>query len=249
MILIIIVAVFMILLATLILMMSVQSKERENYLREVCLYSTEKFYYALQNKMETVRCYRHDLANHIQTLEWLMEKEENQEGTYKAIKSCQDNLKEKYLELKSVIYSDDELLNTFFSLKKQICDEKEIKTRIEITEGSYEEIKKVDLIGLLHNLWDNAIEACEKIVDSEDRQISFYMGKCENKIEICIQNSIIKNEKVQFSTAKREKTLHGIGLLVIRTLVEKYNGSIGIKTNEKDGNIVFDIELLTNTMS
>ena len=44
----------------------------ENQLKEAYLLSMQEFYEVIQSQLKAVRRYRHDLAGHIQTLEWIL---------------------------------------------------------------------------------------------------------------------------------------------------------------------------------
>lgn len=213
------VVVFVVILLIVLLSMRTREKERENQLIQAYMESLQSFYSMIQQRIEMTRRYRHDLAKHIQTLEVMMEQEENQD-----IAEYMDNLKIRYIELKKCEYCTDEVINTVVSIKKQQCDEKQIPMEIQIAEEDYRIIKDIDLVGVLYNLLDNAVEASERIASDGVKGIFLTMGKNEKEIWMQVENYIDPEEKITFETSKEDKDAHGIGMKVIGYLVKKYNG-------------------------
>ena len=82
----------------------------------------------------------------------------------------------------------------------------------------------LDITALFANLWDNAIEACNKI-KAENRFINIDMKKVNAFVVLSLVNSFNgivhgKGEYIQ-STKKQH---NGVGLTIIRATVEKYDG-------------------------
>ena len=99
-------------------------------------------------------------------------------------------------------------------------------------------IKEVDLYSLFGNIIDNAIEAVSKLEDETLRCIGINIHTIGNFISIKVDNYYMGD--IQFSkegkpiTSKENKDYHGYGISSIQAIVEKYNGSMSIKT---EGNI------------
>ena len=92
-------------------------------------------------------------------------------------------------------------------------------------------ISEEDLFILLGSALDNAIEACEKI-EREGRYVLLKTGFDERRFWIWIENAAKLTEEEQagrLSTRKADKKSHGLGLLTIQKIVEKYNGMWQIK--------------------
>ena len=76
------------------------------------------------------------------------------------------------------------------------------------------------------NLWDNAIEACQKL-DIEERWINFEMRITENKFLMEITNpceKILWDEAGKLRTTKTDKGPHGIGVRTIKDITERHGG-------------------------
>ncbi len=221
--------------------MKIREIEQENQLLQSYMDAIREFYLGIQEGVEATRKYRHDLAKHIQTMEKLLEGQNlNHACEYR------DNLKEQYESLKSREFCSDEIVNTILNIKKEQCCEKKIPLEIQVEDVIYNEIEEADLVSILHNLLDNAIEANERIFEEKERGIWFGMKKESNYIVIEMKNRIIKGEKITFQTHKIRKEEHGIGTKIIEMLVKKYNGTRTWQVQEEQ--LIFEdrIELVPN---
>lgn len=208
--------VFIIFLLALYRIMKIREMEQENEWTQSYMDAMQEFYLGIQEGIEATRKYRHDLAKHIQTMETLL-KGQNLDYAYE----YRDNLKEQ-------------------------CCEKKIALEIEVEDTIYNEIEEADLVSVLHNLLDNAIEANERIFKEEERGIWFGMKKESDHIVIEMKNRIIRGEKITFQTHKARKEEHGIGTKIIEMLVKKYHGTRTWQVQEEQ--LIFEdrIELVPN---
>ena len=183
--------------------------EGENRVLREYVDSAEKFYRTMQQRIEAVRRYRHDLAGHRRTLESLLEEANG--------KDC-----------------SDEIVNAVVSAARQRCGEKGIPLAICVEDVSYGEVEETDLAGLLQNLFGNAVEASERIPRGEKQSIRFAMGRQGNEIRIEMENHIRPGEPVSMQTWKPEKEEHGIGTRIIDRIIEKYGGRKEVFIDEKE---------------
>ena len=104
-----------------------------------------------------------------------------------------------------------------------------------------------DLCSLLSNLMDNAIEAASAS-GLEMPQILFSMRPKQEYLFIHQENSvnaeISSDARLSLKTTKKNQELHGFGTRIIRSIVEKYGGSI--KYSMKDGVFITDVMLELN---
>lgn len=96
-----------------------------------------------------------------------------------------------------------------------------------------------DLVTLLTNLLDNAIEACEKL-DPENkavsRNIQFKMVLEEGQLILSVRNPVttpvqIKNNMIV--TSKKDSIHHGIGLSNVDAVIKKYGGTSVLACDNK----------------
>lgn len=217
-------------LVIIIKMVRMEKIEQENRLKEAYMQSMQEFYGVIQNRIEATRRYRHDLARHIQTLEWILK----QRGESAEMKEYMGALVGRYHQLKKVYYCTDEMMDSVLLLKKQQCDAKNIPLEIKVEDKWYGDIAEKDMVGLMHNLLDNAIEANERISMENKRGIIFSMGRGEDTVWMDVKNYVKPGEKVNFYTKKANKEEHGIGIKIIDSLIEKYHGKRDIFLDENE---------------
>lgn len=230
-----------ILIATFVLAFQstkVYRKEQENRRIQAYMISLQSFHTMIQNRIESTRCYRHDLAKHIQTLELLMRQKDQPN-----LQEYAENLKIQFQELKSSEYCRDEVISTVILIKRQQCQEKKIPFSFEIADVDYGSVKDMDMVGLLYNLLDNALEANEKLCDNQERGIWLFMGREGGEIYIEVKNRISEDKKLDFRSEKPEKDEHGLGMKIIDYFVQKYNGEKNICIDEKEGIISIKVRL------
>ena len=113
--------------------------------------------------------------------------------------------------------------------KTEIARERGIVVQIHSEYPKDCQIDPVDLCTIFSNLFDNAIEACEKCQQDAKKEIILTIRRIHQFILIRMQNSsvlapVIKDGTIDTSKADRSK--HGWGLLNIESAVEKYGGTI-----------------------
>ena len=101
-----------------------------------------------------------------------------------------------------------------------------------------------DLIVMAGNLLDNAIEAVERLEDSEKRVVCLTVT-ARNSFILIHQENYYEGELTFVDglpqTVKEDKQYHGFGMRSIRALIEKYGGDLHLEVQE--GVYVLDILL------
>ena len=105
-------------------------------------------------------------------------------------------------------------------------------------------LSEIDIYSLFGNILDNAIEACEKLDESE-RYIGLKVYKQNSFVIINVINPFsgkIKKENGNIITTKNDKISHGYGLKSIKYVVDKYDGKIDINDRKN----IFYLTILFN---
>lgn len=125
-------------------------------------------------------------------------------------------------------YTGLESLDALLFSKFQKIEEEQIALKIEIFTLEKIEIDEIDLCVIIGNLLDNSIEACCKIEEKEKRAISIKINQKSDYLNMFLDNtcdlSTITNEG--FKTSKKNKEIHGFGLVNIQEMLRNYFGSI-----------------------
>ena len=146
------------------LISEVAQKEQEKEVLESYMDSLQEIYEVIRQRMDVTRKFRHDLLSHVQTLEYLIEKQKNPDGE---LRKYADQLTETYRKIQKGTFCRDEITDAFLMMEKQVCIEKEIPFQIQVSKTCMEWMMPVERIGFLHNLLDNAIRENGSIPEKE----------------------------------------------------------------------------------
>lgn len=134
-----------------------------------------------------------------------------------------------------LIDTNNVFVNAILNSKYQEAREKGIVFVVKVNDLSGLRIKDEDIVLILSNLLNNAIEASE---ECENPVIKLKFIKEGYQIIISVANTFSKKPVVigsRYVTTKTEETdRHGIGLENIKETVEKYNGSCVIKHDDNN---------------
>ena len=122
------------------------------------------------------------------------------------------------------------MVNVMLNQKYQEASDKGIVMTMISGDLSGLTVSEEDIVTLLGNLLDNAIEACEKL--DENKVIQFKMVLEEEQLVLSIRNPVknavqIKDNRI--ITSKQDKSQHGIGLLNVDSVIKKNNGTSVLK--------------------
>lgn len=186
----------------------------------------QKYYKNLEQEQFQIRRLRHDMANHLN-----------------AMYSLPENELRKYLEQlinspamqSSKRFCKNNVINAVLAAKKENMETQKIKWKFNVALPAEIPVKDVDLCAVFANSLDNAIEACEKLPESK-RFVTLKAKADKGLLIIQVQNTI-KEMPVKrngfLSTTKQNVNEHGFGLLSIKEIVKRYNGSFSITIKDK----------------
>ena len=162
--------------------------------------------------------FRQEILPELKQIRSLLNHHENE----KAIREIRE-LSDHFEKVRMHALCSDSLLNAILQAKKEVAENKNIEVFYEIVLPSKIELQSTELSSIFFNLLDNAIEACE-ISEEEKPFIKLRVKHQANMLSIHMENS--KNAKIQFTkgTSKTDTEQHGLGLVIIEDIVEKYEG-------------------------
>ncbi|HAJ49730.1 MAG TPA: hypothetical protein DCL84_04820 [Eubacterium sp.] len=123
------------------------------------------------------------------------------------------------------IVSNNIVLNYLLNRKINECRDNGIDMGCYVL-GNIEGIDDMDLYILLENLCDNAIEAARQCDNST---IRLQISENNDRLYIDIGNTTMFNvlkSNPDMNTTKKDKEIHGFGIMNIRDIIDKYNGTI-----------------------
>ena len=121
------------------------------------------------------------------------------------------------------VNSGNPIVDAIFNEKYQRAREEGIDIRFQVNDLSQISIQTDDLVVLLSNLLDNAIEACLRL--PEGRAIVCSLIREENLL-LSIRNTspAVKIENGRIETSKEPKAEHGFGLAAVRSILTRLEG-------------------------
>ncbi|MGN0593877.1 MAG: GHKL domain-containing protein [Hominimerdicola sp.] len=186
--------------------------------------------------LEEIAVIRHDMKNKILCIGELLKNENYNE----AIQICSEV---KYqLEKATVLFNtDNPYLNSILNITYKKAKENNIDIKITVT-CSFQGIGSTDIVALVGNVCDNAIEYLSSIEGERKLELklfkkgSYYFISAKNNI---VESVLHKNPKLK--STKNDKVFHGLGIKNIRTIAKKYQGSVDI--SEIDSSFLINIML------
>jgi len=197
----------------------------ENKLKSA-LDSQEKEYYFAQNELmietvETVKSIRHDMKLHLATLQ------NYTSDNPKAI----DYISSLIGELEeSEVYSDtgNITLDSIINFKLKSAKEDGIGVSLGLFVPAVIDVEASDIVIILGNLLDNALDAVAKV---EDKFISIHLVYQIGNLLIRVENTFngyVKIDKKGGLITSKIGDRHGYGLKNIRKSAEKYDGLVDV---------------------
>lgn len=165
----------------------------------------------------------HDINNHLEAIYQYIK----QGQTQKALNYL-DDLRSPIRDVIQNNWTKDEAVDFLINSKVADAERMGIKTKVNVEFPQHTSIKSSDLIIILGNLLDNAIESAQ-YAEEGFRFITLTVRRINDMLVIKVENGfavspIFDNDGIQ--TSKSDKLLHGWGLKSAQTAAEHYDGTI-----------------------
>lgn len=170
------------------------------------------YYEQRKEDEEKIREVYHDLKNHLLLV--------NDEPSAKEILG-------KIESYESYMITGNEFLDIVISEKIKLAQKRGVRVECEIDFHSGSFMETLDISTIFGNLLDNAIEAAEKVTESE-KYVHISVKRRAQMIIIVIKNTMVGTFEESIKTSKVNKTFHGYGLRNVRAALKKYEGYLDI---------------------
>lgn len=194
-------------------------------------------YKELEKRNQDLKGFRHDLKNHLEILNRLLERKE----TDLAIKYIADMRESMQNRGRQIIDTGNPIIDAVLSEKIHIAQEQGICVKDDIFISKGIRIDSLDGCVLFGNIMDNAIEACNKIPQGEEKKIQIKMISKTDMLICKFTNTINKKVLIDenLKTTKKNTEIHGIGVKNIRKTAEKYGGTVSFEKKEEEFEVSF----------
>jgi len=190
-------------------------------------------YHTMQSQYEQQRRFLHDYKNQLNCIQGLLDCGKTTKAS-EYIARMTGNLKVQFGD----INTNHTVVNIILNQKYQTAQDQGIGMTFIINDLSELTMPEEDLVTLLTNLLDNAIESCEKFDDENafvNKTIQFKMVIEENQLILSVRNPVSKPVRIKNNmvvTSKKDSLCHGIGLSNVDTVVKKHHGTNVLKCED-----------------
>lgn len=201
------------------MLFTAQVKEMRSHIAEV-----ERLY-------SDMRRLRHDMGNHLMTLEQLYQREE-----YGAAGRYAGRLKAEIENVSTDIKSGNPVTDAILSGRKKEMEEQGISFTCDFHYPQKAKLEAFDISIILNNALNNAIEAVGR---EQQREIVLVSTRVKNMYMIEVINPFTGQLKTDRQTGlpltTKQQEGHGFGLAGIRHAARKYYGDMEIAVEERAG--------------
>jgi sensor histidine kinase regulating citrate/malate metabolism len=192
----------------------------------------EKNYIQISQQQQQVSKLLHDFTNHLKTIDQLL-------LTNSSAKEYVQNLLTDVSEPLQLCQSGNKIIDAVINCKNEEAIRNRIQFSYQIRLSDHPlQITSTDLCALLANQIDNAIEACQKIADTDKRHIFISIWQREAFVFFRVINStsvnpLDENRKIKIVGSSKGE-LHGFGIKNMHDITQRYNGTL--EMSHADGN-------------
>ncbi len=196
----------------------------------------------INQSQENIKIIRHDIKKHMLALQTLVEKDKNDaalqylQNTFHLINNVNEYAKSGNAELDSIL-----------NYKIYEAKTKNIDVTLDLHIPEKLNVQSFDLVVILGNLLDNAIEATSKL--QGEKKIGTFIELERNVLYVSVINPFYGKLHYglnKLKTTHKDVENHGFGLESVKKAIEKYNGTLNIK--HSDNNFCVDV-LIYNPIS
>ena len=200
-----------------------QEEKSENQMLSVQIDNLKRHIEQVENLYQDIRSMKHDMTNHVLTLERLYAGNETREA-----RDYAKALKETLIETAGEVKSGNPVTDVILREWKTEAEKKKIRFRCDFHYPTDSNINAFDVSVILNNALQNAVENAG---GSGELHISILSYRRNNAYMIEISNSFAGDlqwdtERGFPVTTKGKTDGHGYGLNNIRKIAEKYFGDI-----------------------
>lgn len=184
----------------------------------------------INDQIDKIAKIKHDMKNNLFCIDELL-LERKYEKARSLCHSSIIKLNSTYIPL----HTNNLYLNAIINVELEKALMNHIEMTIDITDDMIPYSESTDIISIIGNMCDNAIEYL-LTTQSEKRQVKLLISRKVNYYIIVCKNNIdssVITENPELETIKKDKNFHGRGIDIIKEKAEKHQGHINIY--EEDG--------------
>lgn len=202
----------------------------ENYQHKLA----DRQFEEIRSTYKEMRGWRHDYRNHMQVLKVYLDEGKIEQGKEYIMQMDKD-----LEEIDHIIKTGSVMADAILNSKLTLARSKNINVNVTAKIPEKLPVTDTEFCVIFGNLLDNAIEACEKIQEENNRFIRIYIGMFQKQFYLSVTNATNHSKRItSYRTVKGIN--HGFGLERIDNIVNKHQGFL----NRKNEPGVFVTEIM-----
>ena len=201
------------------------SRMEKEYLHKL-LHMQKENYRLSAESVELVNRKYHDLKHQIQLLRSEISSDEKLHYL--------DEMEQEIKSYEAQNKTGNEALDVLLTAKSLQCQKAGITLTCVADGKELSFLKPTDISVLFGNALDNAFESVEKIADADKRLIHLSVARQKQFVRIRVENCC--EGEIRFAdglpVTGKDAHYHGFGMKSIRSIVEKYSGSMTVKVQD-----------------
>lgn len=173
----------------------------------------------------------HDYKNQLATIQTLLKNGHTDEAL-----SFTQKLTESIAVDMSAINTNHPVVNAVLNQKYRSMQEKHIALILKVGDMNKINLEEEEIVILLSNLLDNAIRESERVLKNTGKAVIHLKLECEDdKLILAVRNPVTEKVKIENDMIKSKRGAeHGIGLLNVKAVVDKYGGDMVLSCDDNE---------------
>lgn len=217
-------------------------EENLRLLEEQKIYELERTEFnSLSETTERLRKMKHDMQIYVDAINVLAK-----DKKWDELIAYTEQYHNTLATTQSAIATGNIAIDCILTAKLDYAEKHGIKTEYSIMAPENFPLDSVELSSILGNIWNNSIEAGERLIISDPTEhpyIYFYIKPYQNMILIHIENNydgVIKGSIDGDILSVKQGKEHGLGIRLVKELVEKADGVLQITSDNK----IFSVHIM-----
>ncbi len=188
---------------------------------------------------ERIRALRHDIQNHLHTIEKMAATNPDQLQQYV------NDIHFAAAQTENILSTGNPTLDALLSTKAELLTERNIRLKCYVNLAGVTVFSPMEICTLFGNALDNAIEAVSEEAIS-DKFIHLSGGITHHHLVVKIENPYahpLHPENHRFSSTKQLNRPHGYGLLNIEKVLQSHDGTVTYNTEHQVFSMVWMVPL------
>lgn len=201
-----------------------------------------KYYKRIEEKENKNAMFLHDIKNHLQTIQSMINVSADEN-----VISYFDKI-ERSIDLSGkAFFCDNSVLEVLINDKIEVAKKYDILIDVKYDNTDISFISEFDLVTILANMFDNAIDALDFFIDYEisEKKITLIIKKIHSYLIIKMTNPCsnpLKNSNGVIKTTKKNHS--GLGIMNIKSSAAKYKAEciVDLKGNDFNISVLFPLD-------